>query len=87
MLDLPSTLVEEIDDLVAQGAFPNRDVALVELLRLGLDAFRARGHRRPAPPGPPIPPAPPGRRNPEDDRPIQPDPTDVNWAGGRYRSP
>ena len=77
-IDVPDTLLREIDALVLQGAFANRDVATSELLRLGLDAFRARGV--PRPPGPPRPPMPPGRREPGDDRPIQPDPTDVNWA-------
>lgn len=78
-VEIPQTLLQEVDTLVAQGAFPNRGAAVHELLRLGLDAFRARGVPRP-PPGPPTPPLPPGRRNPDDSRPIQPDPTDVNWA-------
>ena len=77
-INVPETMLREVDALVAQGAFTSRDAAIQELLRLGLDAFRARGV--PRPPYPPTPPVPPGRRNPDSERPIQPDPTDVNWA-------
>lgn len=77
-IDVPETLLREVDALVAQGAFASRDVAISELLRLGLDAFRARGI--PRPPTPPRPPMPPGRREPGDDQPISVRPEDVNWV-------
>ena len=77
VVELPPTLLAEIDALVATGAFPSRDAAVAELVRLGLDVLRARS-RTPIPPG--RPPVPPGRRDPTDDSPISVDPTDVNWV-------
>lgn len=75
---LPATLLAEIDALVQTGAFPTRDAAVAELLRLGLDVLKSRV-RPPAPP--PAPPLPPSHRDPTDDRPISVDPTrDVNWV-------
>jgi Arc/MetJ-type ribon-helix-helix transcriptional regulator len=82
-VELPPTLVVEIDALVATGAFPTRDHAIAELLRLGLDALRSR---MPRPPLPPRPPAPPGHRDPAPDEPIRVDESDVNWAGGAERA-
>jgi Arc/MetJ-type ribon-helix-helix transcriptional regulator len=83
-VELPPTLLAEVDTLVATGVFATRDAAIAELVRLGLDVFKART-RRP-PPMPPRPPVPPGHQEPGDDRPISVDPTDVNWAG-RKRQP
>ena len=74
--DIPQTLLVEIDELVAMGAFSSREVAIVELLRLGLASFRDRGGPRPMPGRPP---PPPGRNEPRDDDPIHVDPSDVNW--------
>lgn len=73
---IPQTLLQEVDALVAEGVFPNREVAVNELVRLGLEAYRNR--RRQPVPG--RPPAPPGVRDPGDDMPTQVDPTDVNWV-------
>lgn len=77
-VDVPETLLGEIDQLVASGAFQTRDAAVQELLRLGLEAWRQRtpGGPRPLPGRPPIPP---GRRDPGDDTPISVNPEDVNW--------
>ena len=75
MFQLPPTMLQEIDSLVATGVFASREVAVVELVRLGLDVFKSRSR----PPLPPRPPAPPGRNEPGDDRPISVDPSDVNW--------
>ena len=82
MVELPPTLLAEIDALVAAGAFTSREVAMVELLRLGLDAFHARSRQPrpgPAPIGPP--PRPPGVADPSDDRAISVDPRDTKWIG------
>jgi ribosomal protein S11 len=75
VFQLPPTMLQEIDNLVATGVFPSRDAAVTELVRLGLDVLKTRS-RSPVPPRPPVPP---GRREPGDDRPISVDPTDVNW--------
>lgn len=75
MIEIPPTLLAEIDSLVATGVFPDRNVAVAELCRLGLEVLKTR----PAPPLPPRPPVPPGRSDPNDDRPISVDPSDVNW--------
>jgi hypothetical protein len=77
-VEVPPTLLQEIDALVAAGAFATRDAAVAELLRLGLDAMRGARPRRP--PFPPRPPVPPGVRDPHEDEPISVDPSDVNWA-------
>lgn len=77
-IELPTTLAEEIDALVATGAFPTREAAVAELLRLGLDVLKARS-RAPRVPYPPRPPMPPGVRDPHEDEPISVDPSDVNW--------
>ncbi|MFA5861835.1 MAG: ribbon-helix-helix domain-containing protein [Candidatus Thermoplasmatota archaeon] len=82
---LPPTLLEEVDGLVATGVFPTREAAIAELLRLGLDVLKAR---RRSPPFPPRPPTPPGVSDPNDDRPISVDPSDVNWmTRDRFRQP
>lgn len=79
-VDVPSSLMDEVDALVRAGAFPSRDAAVAELLRLGLDAFRGRRERPGRPPTPPVPPVPPGHRDPpHDDRPISVDPKDPVW--------
>lgn len=70
---IPSDLLSQIDQLVQEGRFPDRETAVAEVLRLGLLALRDRA------PTPPRPPMPPGRREPHDDRPMNVDPTDVNW--------
>lgn len=75
MVELPATLLVEIDALVASGAFASREIAVAELVRLGLDVLKARSR----PPVPGRPPVPPGVREPGDDRPISVEPTDVNW--------
>ena len=67
MVELPPTLLAEVDQLVQMGMFPTRDAAVAELLRLGLEALRDRTRRGPAP-IPPRPPVPPGVHDPEDDR-------------------
>lgn len=78
MVELPATLLAEIDALVEGGEFATREIATTEIVRLGLDAWRARRTPRREPvPGRPAPP--PGIRNPGDDRPIEINPTDVNW--------
>ncbi|GEM_PF-5604638 len=77
-VDIPATLVQEIDSLVGMGVFATRDAAVAELIRLGLDAMSAR---RRSPPVPPRPPMPPGVRDPHEDEPIHVDPGDVNWVG------
>lgn len=79
-VDIPQTLLAEIDELVALGAFASRETAVIELLRLGLASFRDRGSPRPGPGRPPRPPTPPGRNEPRDDDPIHVDPSDVNWV-------
>lgn len=80
MVDLPPTLLAEIDALVATGAFPSRDLAVAELLRLGLDVLKARTKLPPAGPGPNVPPPmPPGIGDPTGDRPIHVDPRDTKW--------
>lgn len=84
MVQLPETLMQEVDALVSTGAFPSREAAVSELVRLGLEVLRTR--RRPPVPG--RPPMPPGVRDPSDDRPISVDPSDVNWMGrGAERRP
>lgn len=75
MVELPATLLQEIDALVAVGAFPSREVAVSELVRLGLDVLKARSR----PPVPGRPPMPPGVNEPSPDKPISPNPSDVNW--------
>lgn len=77
MVELPATLLAEIDALVATGAFPSRDLAVAELIRLGLDALKARSRMPPPMPG--RPPMPPGVSDPTDDRPISVDPRDTKW--------
>lgn len=79
MVELPPTLLAEIDALVATGVFPSRDLAVAELLRLGLDALKARTRPAPPPPMPGPPPRPPGVAEPTDDRPISVDPRDTKW--------
>ena len=79
MVELPSTLLAEIDALVATGVFPSRDLAVAELLRLGLDALRTRRRSPPGPPMPGPPPRPPGVTDSTDDRPISVDPRDTKW--------
>jgi hypothetical protein len=76
----PLTLLQEIDALVATGSYHDRDEAVAELCRLGLDMLKARA---PRPPLPPRPPVPPGHREPGNDEPISVDPRDVNWASDR----
>ena len=76
-VEIPMTLMQEIDSLVALGHFPTRDAAVAELLRLGLDVLKARSR---APPMPPRPPMPPGVGDPHQDEPIHVDPGDVNWV-------
>lgn len=77
MITLPPTLLAEVDALVASGVFSSRDVAVSELMRLGLEVLKTR----PRPPAPPRPPMPPGVNDPSDDRPIHVDPgRDVNWV-------
>ena len=78
MIQLPPTLLAEIDALVATGAFPSRDLAVAELLRLGLDVLKMRS-RTPAPPVPGRPPVPPGVTDPAPDQPISVDPSDTKW--------
>ena len=74
MIQLPPTLLAEVDALVASGVFASREVAVAELLRLGLQALRMR-------PRPPLPPEPPMIRDPLGDEPISVDPKrDVNWV-------
>lgn len=75
MVQLPETLMQEIDALVSTGAFPSRELAIAELVRLGLDVLKARSR----PPQPGRPPMPPGVHDPSDDRPISVNPSDVNW--------
>lgn len=78
-MELPPTLLTEIDNLVATGVFATRELAVTELLRLGLDVLKARS-RPPQPgPGPMRPPMPPGVADPSDDRPISVDPSDTKW--------
>lgn len=72
---IPPGLMREVDALVQDGSFPSREQAIAELVRLGLEAVRARR----GPPVPPRPPMPPGRSDPGDDRPISVRPDDVNW--------
>lgn len=80
MIRLPPTLEGEIDALVAQGVYGSRDEAAADLVRLGLEALRARAPR-PGPPSPTRPPAPPGVGRPgDDDRPISVDPRDTKWV-------
>lgn len=77
MIQLPPTLLAEVDALVASGVFPSRDLAVAELMRLGLEVLKTR----PRPPAPPRPPIPPGVHDPTDDSPIRVDPgRDVNWV-------
>ncbi len=71
---LPDDVLYDLDLRVNAGEFASRDAAAAFFIRKGLE----RGPRPPYPP--PYPPAPWTRREPEDDRPIQVDPTDVNWA-------
>jgi len=75
-VEIPVTLLQEIDALVAAGAYATREAAVAELIRLGLDMLKTR---RRSPPMPPRPPMPPGVRDPGDDTPISVDPSDVNW--------
>lgn len=75
---IPSSLLAEIDTLVREGRFQDRESAIREALRRGLDSLRRDGSGGPR--TPPRPPTPPGHREPADDRPISVDPTDVNWA-------
>lgn len=70
---IPSDLLAQIDALVKEGRFPDRDAAVAEVVRRGLMVVRERI------PTPPRPPVPPGRQDPTDDRPIDVSPTDVNW--------
>ena len=42
MVELPPTLLAEVDQLVQMGMFPTRDAAVAELLRLGLEVLRER---------------------------------------------
>jgi hypothetical protein len=78
MMSIPSFLLSEVDELVQEGRFADRDSAIVELVRIGLEVVRARPRPIPHPARPPVPP---GVREPSDDRPIEVDPaTDVNWA-------
>lgn len=76
MIELPPTLLREVDALVATGVFATREDAVAELVRIGLDSFKSRGK----PPFPPRPPVPPGHREPDDDRPISVDPSDLKWV-------
>ena len=78
MVELPPALLAEVDALVATGQYRDRESAVADLVRLGLESLRARPTR---PPLPPRPPMPPGRSDPSDDRPISVDPSDVNWMG------
>lgn len=78
MIELPPTLLAEVDQLVQTGMFPSRDAAVAELLRLGLDVVKARAQRRPLP-YPSRPPVPPGVNEPDDDRPISVDPRDPQF--------
>jgi hypothetical protein len=71
MVSLPPTLLQEIDALVTTGAFPTRDAAVAELVRLGLDILKSRQRAPPIP----RPPIPPGIQDPMDDMPISVDPT------------
>lgn len=74
MIELPVPLLREVDALVADGVFATREEAVAALVRIGLDSFRSRGSRPP-----PRPPVPPGHREPDDDRPISVDPSDLKW--------
>ena len=76
MIELPPVLLAEVDALVAAGRYRDRESAVADLVRLGLESLRAPGRPR----LPPRPPVPPGRSDPSDDRPISVDPSDVNWA-------
>jgi hypothetical protein len=71
MVELPPTLLLEVDQLVATGMFTSREAAVAELVRLGLHVLRART----VPPVPGRPPIPPGVGDPADDAPISVDPT------------
>lgn len=75
---IPPTLLQEIDALVQTGAFSSREVAISELLRLGLDVLKARS-RPPRGPGPMPPPMPSGVGDPHADDPISVDPRDTKW--------
>lgn len=82
MVEIPAALRAEIDEFVSEGRFPDRDTAIVELVRIGLDEMRRRQRTRPRPGEPPErPPPPPGINEPHDDRPIDVKPWDVNWMG------
>jgi hypothetical protein len=78
MIELPPTLLVEVDQLVQTGMFPTREAAVAELVRLGLDVLRQRTRRGPSP-IPPRPPVPPGVNDPSDDAPISVDPRDPKW--------
>lgn len=71
---IPADLLTQIDALVAKGYFPDRQVAIEEVVRQGLNAVKEGLPNRP-----PRPPMPPGRHEPTDDRPINVNPSDVNW--------
>lgn len=72
---LPDDVAYELDLKVNAGEFASRDDAAAFFIRRGLVARR---DPRPLPPGPPG--TPPPYRDPGDDRPIEVDPADVNWA-------
>lgn len=78
MIELPPTLLAEVDHLVQMGMFSTREAAVAELVRLGLDTLHHRARRTPGP-LPPPPPAPPGVDDPGDDTPISVDPRDPKW--------
>lgn len=78
MIQIPRALQQEIDALVAQGVYSDRDEAAADLIRIGLESLRSRG---PRPPPFRPPPAPPGvgQPPPHDDEPISVDPKDSRW--------
>jgi Arc/MetJ-type ribon-helix-helix transcriptional regulator len=71
---IPSDILTEIDALVHEGLFPDREAALRAVLQAGLDRLRHRGPARPGRPPPPLP------QEPGTDEPIDVKPWDVNWA-------
>lgn len=63
-----------VQGLVSAGVYPDVDTAVSDLVRQALSGMRR--DRSPVAPEP----LPPPFRNPGDDRPIEINPGDVNWA-------